>query len=1228
MSDNKFKNLTVGGSDFPKLDGSDTTSSNGIINVKDSSNNTIISIGHHGDSYSIKTDKNIEVKQIKITEQNDPPLIVNNSKLINNLNADKVDGLDVSVDNTKTQSSIVARNNIGQIDVSGVKIEGDIIATKESGNITIKNVKNANLENITTKKITINDIGSGAIVIDAPDGVINAKKVKISEIELSSNPVIDITPATGKNSLYVPKLSAQYIGSENYYVNDDDEDKGNTIWSSTKTKAFILENLYAEDFKVYLQGIVGDAGSEGVLKTNDSSSSMIDVSDSNVNIENILFVFIYKNNETEKVQLYGRDLGTPVDIYLSNNQLTYSDLKNLTFYKVKGFIDGEIAKLYTEELENKFKAQNDPDYDEFVKYNIGELVWEDGRWTRKITNKWRYKEYKENQGWVETSSANRITGQLLAAKIKDTFEKNGGVVPFNVDKIDGMETRLDPNVNTGAPYIPVADGKSNNLGTAQNPNLDADSVDGYEPKTTATANSIVARDNSGNINVKNITSANINATGYIKATGDIDAGGNATIDGNLTINGSSISAQNANVKVKQIESNSIIPNSDGSYDLGSSSKRWNKIYAKSDISTSGSLSVNNVTASGNISATGSISTESNISANGNISGSNITANGNLTIENGYLELKNSGSRKFRVTTSGSVETGSGITPLSSNAYNLGSSDKAWKELYLYNNIHFSKAKIETTTNSTNNALKISIDGNEPTVEISHDGSNGQLKVLGDLSVTGKINIGSFNIIEKNELKIGDNIITLNSDVTGTPTENAGFEINRGSLPNVKLYWDETDDVWKLTDNSGDSNPHKILRDSDVKNSPVNGGTDPISTGWAYNLQNNVNSQISSVNSSLNNHINSTGKGSHLPTGGSNNQILRLVNNTPTWSNETTYSASNGITLDGTTFKHTNSVTPYNHQETSTQNLSFGSTFQVRTLSYDSYGHITKSSIDQYKLPSLPSELFYLRDGNNTSQTINRNNYVRINTNGPITAKWNGGSGTSSSPYILEISHNTKSTGQTSTYTGNVSWSGNEVHINVTEPAFDSYGHLTHNNLRRFTIDLNNFTGHHNLNTLGGNVSVGDPGEYEAWKIDVNRNYFRIKHINGSNENERFHVTSEGIVRGYQFVTFSDERLKENVQELDNKYKELLLSLKPVTYNFKNSQPEKTHIGLIAQDVKAKLKELELENMAIVNKDEDGYYSVDYTELLVPLISIVQDLKKENEILKQELNEIKNLINKE
>lgn len=72
---------------------------------------------------------------------------------------------------------------------------------------------------------------------------------------------------------------------------------------------------------------------------------------------------------------------------------------------------------------------------------------------------------------------------------------------------------------------------------------------------------------------------------------------------------------------------------------------------------------------------------------------------------------------------------------------------------------------------------------------------GNLYVNGNLTVSGGVTTSISEIV-----LIEDNIITLNSNVTGTPTENAGIEIERGTSANTQILWNESTDKWTFTNN--------------------------------------------------------------------------------------------------------------------------------------------------------------------------------------------------------------------------------------------------------------------------------------------------------------------------------------------------------------------------------------------------------------------------------------------
>ena len=65
-------------------------------------------------------------------------------------------------------------------------------------------------------------------------------------------------------------------------------------------------------------------------------------------------------------------------------------------------------------------------------------------------------------------------------------------------------------------------------------------------------------------------------------------------------------------------------------------------------------------------------------------------------------------------------------------------------------------------------------------------------VSGDLTVSG-----TTTYINTQTLNIGDNIITLNADLTGTPSVDGGIEVERGGEPNKSFVWDESEDEWSV-----------------------------------------------------------------------------------------------------------------------------------------------------------------------------------------------------------------------------------------------------------------------------------------------------------------------------------------------------------------------------------------------------------------------------------------------
>jgi hypothetical protein len=78
---------------------------------------------------------------------------------------------------------------------------------------------------------------------------------------------------------------------------------------------------------------------------------------------------------------------------------------------------------------------------------------------------------------------------------------------------------------------------------------------------------------------------------------------------------------------------------------------------------------------------------------------------------------------------------------------------------------------------------------------------------GNLIIEGNLTVnGTTTTLNTENLAVEDNIVILNSTVTGTPSLNSGIEVERGTSDNVSLLWNESSDKWTLTNDGTTSYP--------------------------------------------------------------------------------------------------------------------------------------------------------------------------------------------------------------------------------------------------------------------------------------------------------------------------------------------------------------------------------------------------------------------------------------
>ncbi|MCP4873139.1 MAG: hypothetical protein GY898_30975, partial [Proteobacteria bacterium] len=215
---------------------------------------------------------------------------------------------------------------------------------------------------------------------------------------------------------------------------------------------------------------------------------------------------------------------------------------------------------------------------------------------------------------------------------------------------------------------------------------------------------------------------------------------NVTVDGSLTVGGG------AAITGALTMTGHVLPSADITYDLGSASKQWKDIYVGP-----GSLYVNGKKVIEDDSGAINITTDNNEDLMMSTTGTGTiklrSANGiNLTGELGA--------------TSGDIQIGDHVDMNSSLIKELA-----------------------TPVSGTDAANKTYVDSTAASAVTggSNAGAFTNVTVSGDLTVTG-----TTTTINATNVNIGDNIIALNADATGSPTENAGLDVERGDSLNVQL----------------------------------------------------------------------------------------------------------------------------------------------------------------------------------------------------------------------------------------------------------------------------------------------------------------------------------------------------------------------------------------------------------------------------------------------------------
>ena len=275
--------------------------------------------------------------------------------------------------------------------------------------------------------------------------------------------------------------------------------------------------------------------------------------------------------------------------------------------------------------------------------------------------------------------------------------------------------------------------------------------------------------------------------------------------------------------------------------IGSTSKAIADIFtydlrANANVNVGEILSVTgNSNLVGNVDITNNLQVDKNITSSQIITGLTVT-DGTLSINSGSIASGVNATFSDRVTF-GDLFDGSisivqfdGSTSLGTNADRVPTQsavktyvDTANANMKTYVDIQDNAQDLDITTDSGTidilvNSETLTIAGGDgigssatgttatlavdnTVVRTSGAQSIAGVKTFSDNAIfSGNLTVnGTQTTVNSATLSIADNKITLNSDYTGSgPSENAGIEVERGSLNNAVLRWNESTDKWQFT----------------------------------------------------------------------------------------------------------------------------------------------------------------------------------------------------------------------------------------------------------------------------------------------------------------------------------------------------------------------------------------------------------------------------------------------
>ena len=262
--------------------------------------------------------------------------------------------------------------------------------------------------------------------------------------------------------------------------------------------------------------------------------------------------------------------------------------------------------------------------------------------------------------------------------------------------------------------------------------------------------------------------------------------------------------------------------------------------------------------------------------------------------------------------------------------------------------------------------------------------NGTAHFSGNVTFAGDVTISGSQTTKNSEVVlIEDNIITLNSNETGSASEDSGIEVERGSDDNVKLYWDESTDRWS----------HQL------------------GTGTEYKLHTEANdvvlgthtsgNYVQSISASTNIAITNAGAGEGTThaisvTGLDNYDYWNLKVNGSSVDNISSQESLDFVNGNAITVSFANGEDiQIDHNDTSSQaSVNNSGNAVIQDVTLDTYGHVTGLVS---KTIEVPTDRMYAGTIGDGSTLI-----YNLDNSGASSPHVNHGLGTDSSQFMVQL----------------------------------------------------------------------------------------------------------------------------------------------------------------------------------------------------------------------------------